>query len=77
LQANAQRVEALDRSPSTLPWPLEGATIDAYRPTTWALKWIGSATRGNDGATLEPYPFRRDPWKSAFWRDEFRRRYAE
>jgi hypothetical protein len=63
LQANAQRLEALDRlSLYFCMGPLEGATIDAvpadYKGTEvdWDLQ-----PEGTNAATLEPYPFRRDP----------------
>jgi len=63
MQANAQRLEALDRlSLYFCLGPLEPATIDAvptdYQGTEadWNLQ-----PEENNGATLEPYPFRRDP----------------
>jgi len=80
LQANAQRLEALDRlSLYFCLGPLEGATIDAvpadYMGTEvdWDLQ-----PEGNDGATLEPYPFRRDPLEiSILARRIPKRRYAD
>ncbi len=63
LQANLLRLEALDRlSLYFCMGPLEGATIDAVpgdyhgREVDWILQ-----PEGNNGVTLEPYPFRRDP----------------
>jgi hypothetical protein len=63
LQANAQRLEALDRlSLYFCLGPMEAATIDAVpsdyngREVDWDLQ-----PEGNNAATLEPYPFRRDP----------------
>ena len=80
LQANAQRLEALDRlSLYFCLGPLEGATIDAvpadYQGTEvdWDLQ-----PEGNNGATMEPYPFRRDPLEiSILARRIPRRRYAD
>jgi len=80
LQANVQRLEALDRlSLYFCLGPLEGATIDAvpadYMGTEvdWDLQ-----PEGNDGATLEPYPFRRDPLEiSILARRIPKRRYAD
>jgi hypothetical protein len=80
LQANAQRLEALDRlSLYFCLGPLEGATIDAvpadYRGTEvdWDLQ-----PEGNNGAALEPYPFRRDPLEiSILARRIPKRRYAD
>ena len=80
LQANVQRLEALDRlSLYFCLGPLEGATIDAvpadYLGTEvdWDLQ-----PEGNDGATLEPYPFRRDPLEiSILARRIPKRRYAD
>ncbi len=63
LQANAQRLEALDRlSLYFCLGPMEPATIDAvpadYKgaEVDWDLQ-----PEESYGATLEPYPFRRDP----------------
>jgi hypothetical protein len=80
LQANVQRLEALDRLSLYFclgPW--EGATIDAvpadYKGSEvdWDLQ-----PAGNDGATLEPYPFRRDPLEiSILARRIPKRRYAD
>jgi len=80
LQANMQRLEALDRlSLYFCLGPLEGATIDAvpadYLGTEvdWDLQ-----PEGNDVATLEPYPFRRDPLEiSILARRIPKRRYAD
>ncbi|PYU69918.1 MAG: hypothetical protein DMG49_12245 [Acidobacteria bacterium] len=80
LQANAQRLEALDRlSLYFCLGPLEGATIDAvpadYKgaEVDWDLQ-----PEGNNGATLEPYPFRRDPLEiSILARRIPKRRYAD
>src|SRR5213082_1878375 len=63
VQANAQRLEALDRlSLYFCLGPLGPATIDAVpanyqgKEVDWDLQ-----PEENNGATLEPYPFRRDP----------------
>jgi hypothetical protein len=80
LQANSQRLEALDRlSLYFCMGPLEGATIDAvpadYQGTEvdWDLQPDGS-----NAATLEPYPFRRDPLEiSILARRIPKRRYAD
>jgi hypothetical protein len=63
LQANAQRLEALDRlSLYFCLSPLDAATIDAVpvdykgNEVDWDLQ-----PEGNNAVTLEPYPFRRDP----------------
>jgi len=80
LQANAQRLEALDRlSLYFCLGPMEAATIDAvpadYRGTEvdWDLQ-----PDGINGATLEPYPFRRDPLEiSILARRIPKRRYAD
>src|SRR5712671_1888907 len=80
LQANAQRLEAMDRlSLYFFLGPMEGATIDAvpadYRGTEvdWDLQ-----PDGNNGARLEPYPFRRDPLEiSILARRIPKRRYAD
>jgi len=80
LQANVQRLEALDRlSLYFCLGPLEGATIDAvpadYMGTEvdWDLQ-----PEGNDVTTLEPYPFRRDPLEiSILARRIPKRRYAD
>ena len=80
LQANAQRLEALDRlSLYFCMGPLEGATIDAvpadYQGTEvdWDLQ-----PGGINAATLEPYPFRRDPLEiSILARRIPKRRYAD
>jgi hypothetical protein len=79
LQANAQRLEALDRlSLYFCLGPMEPATIDAvpadYKDTEvdWELQ-----PEENSGATLEPYPFRRDPLEiSILARRIPKRRYA-
>jgi hypothetical protein len=80
LQANAQRLEALDRlSLYFCLGPLEPATIDAvpadYKGTEvdWDLQ-----PEENNGARLEPYPFRRDPLEvSILTRRIPKRRYAD
>src|SRR5437016_10317484 len=80
LQANAQRLEALDRlSLYFCLGPLEGATIDAvpadYKgaEVDWDLQ-----PEESYGATLEPYPFRRDPLEiSILARRIPKRRYAD
>jgi len=80
LQANAQRLEALDRlSLYFCLGPREGATIDAVpadyrgREVDWDLQ-----PDGINGATLEPYPFRRDPLEiSILARRIPKRRYAD
>jgi hypothetical protein len=80
LQANVQRLEALDRlSLYFCLGPLEPATIDAvpadYNGTEidWDLQ-----PEENNGATLEPYPFRRDPLEiSILARRIPKRRYAD
>ena len=80
LQANAQRLEALDRlSLYFCLGPLEPATIDAVpadyqgKEVDWNLQ-----PEGNIGATLEPYPFRRDPLEiSILARRIPKRRYAD
>ncbi len=80
LQANALRLEALDRlSLYFCLGPLEGATIDGvpadYRGTEvdWNLQ-----PQGDQAATLEPYPFRRDPLEiSILARRISKRRYAD
>jgi hypothetical protein len=80
LQANAQRLEALDRlSLYFCLGPLEPATIDAVpadykgKELDWDLQ-----PEENNGATLEPYPFRRDPLEiSILARKIPKRRYAD
>jgi hypothetical protein len=80
LQANAQRLEAIDRlSLYICLAPLEPATIDAvpvdYRGSEvdWELQ-----PEGNNSVTLEPYPFRRDPLEiSILARRIPKRRYAD
>src|SRR6266478_1440513 len=80
LQANAQRLEALDRlSLYFCLGPLEPATIDAVpadyqgREVDWDLQ-----PEENNAATLEPYPFRRDPLEiSILARRIPKRRYAD
>ena len=80
LQANAQRLEAVDRlSLYICLEPREPATIDAvpvdYRGSEvdWNLE-----PEGNNAVTLEPYPFRRDPLEiSILARRIPRRRYAD
>ncbi len=80
LQANAQRLEALDRlSLYFCLGALEAATIDAVpadyegREVDWDLQ-----PEGDNAATLEPYPFRRDPLEvSILVRRIPKRRYAD
>jgi hypothetical protein len=80
LQANAQRLEALDRlSLYFCLGPLEAATIDAVpadykgNEVDWDLQ-----PEENSGATLEPYPFRRDPLEiSIMARRIPKRRYSD
>ena len=80
LQANSQRLEALDRlSLYFCMGALDPATIDAvpsdYRggEVDWNLQ-----PEGDDSATLEPYPFRRDPLEiSILARKIPKRRYAD
>src|SRR5216684_6190460 len=80
LQANAQRLEALDRlSLYFCLGALEAATIDAVpadykgREVDWDLQ-----PEGDNAATLEPYPFRRDPLQvSILVRRIPKRRYAD
>ena len=80
LQANLLRLEALDRlSLYFCMGPLEAATIDAvpadYRgmDVDWNLE-----PDGTNAATLEPYPFRRDPLEiSILARRIPRRRYSD
>lgn len=80
LQANAQRLEALDRlSLYFCLGPLEPATIDAVptdyngSETDWDLQ-----PEDHNGATLDPYPFRRDPLEiSILVRRIPKRRYAD
>jgi hypothetical protein len=80
LQANALRLEALDRlSLYFCLGPVEPSTIDAvpsdYKggEVDWNLQ-----PEGNNAATLEPYPFRRDPLEiSILSRRIPRRRYAD
>jgi Protein of unknown function (DUF3891) len=80
LQINAQRLEALDRlSLYFCLGPLEGATIDAV-PADYQSKEVDwdLQPEGNNGATLEPYPFRRDPLEiSILARRIPKRRYAD
>lgn len=80
LQANSQRLEAFDRlSLYFCMGALDPATIDAvpsdYRggEVDWNLQ-----PEGDDSATLEPYPFRRDPLEiSILSRRIPKRRYAD
>src|SRR5438876_10336063 len=80
IQANAQRLEALDRlSLYFCLGPLQPATIDAVPAdyqggeVDWELQ-----PEENNGATLEPYPFRRDPLEiSILARRIPKRRYAD
>ena len=80
LQANAKRLEALDRlSLYFCMGPLEAATIDAvpgdYKgaEVDWELQ-----PEGANAVALEPYPFRRDPLEiSILARRVPKRRYAD
>jgi hypothetical protein len=80
LQVNLRRLEALDRlSLYFCMGPLEPATIDAvpadYKgaEVDWEVQ-----PEGKGAATLEPYPFRRDPLEiSILARTIPRRRYAD
>ena len=80
LQSNSQRLEALDRlSLYFCLGPVEPATIDAVpadykgREVDWYLE-----PEGIDAATLEPYPFRRDPLEiSILARRIPKRRYSD
>jgi hypothetical protein len=80
LQANAQRLEALDRLSLYFSLgPTEPATIDAVpadyrgREVDWDLQ-----PEENNAATLEPYPFRRDPLEiSILVRRIPKRRYSD
>jgi hypothetical protein len=80
LQANALRLEALDRlSLYFCLGPMEPATIDAvpsnYKggEVDWDLE-----PEGINAATMEPYPFRRDPLEiSILVRRIPKRRYAD
>lgn len=80
LQANAQRLEALDRlSLYFCLGPLEGATIDAV-PADYRGKEIDWELQpeGSNAATMEPYPFRRDPLEiSILARRIPKKRYAD
>ncbi len=80
LQANALRLEALDRlSLYFCLGPMEAATIDAV-PSNYnggEVDW-DLQPEGNNAATLEPYPFRRDPLEiSILARRIPKRRYAD
>jgi len=80
LQANAQRLEALDRlSLYFCLGPMEAATIDAV-PSNYnggEVDW-DLQPEENNAATLEPYPFRRDPLEiSILARRIPKRRYAD
>jgi uncharacterized protein DUF3891 len=80
LQVNSLRLEGLDRlSLYFCMGPLEGATIDAvpadYKgaEVDWDLQ-----PEGSNAATLEPYPFRRDPLEiSILARRIPKRRYGD
>jgi len=80
LQANAQRSKCWTASRSTFVLgPMEPATIDAVpanyqgAEVDWDLQ-----PEDNNGATLEPYPFRRDPLEiSILARRIPKRRYAD
>jgi hypothetical protein len=80
LQANALRLEALDRlSLYFCLGPMEAATIDAV-PSNYSggeVDWDLQPEESN-AATLEPYPFRRDPLEiSILARRIPKRRYAD
>ena len=80
LQANALRLEALDRlSLYFCLGPMEAATIDAV-PSNYSggeVDW-DLQPEENNAATLEPYPFRRDPLEiSILARRIPKRRYAD
>ncbi len=80
LQANALRLEALDRlSLYFCLGPMEAATIDAV-PSNYnggEVDW-DLQPEENNAATLEPYPFRRDPLEiSILARRIPKRRYAD
>jgi len=80
LQANALRLEALDRlSLYFCLGPMEAATIDAV-PSNYSggeVDW-DLQPEENHAATLEPYPFRRDPLEiSILARRIPKRRYAD
>jgi len=80
LQANALRLEALDRlSLYFCLGPMEAATIDAV-PSNYnggEVDW-DLQPEENNSATLEPYPFRRDPLEiSILARRIPKRRYAD
>jgi len=80
LQANAQRLDAMDRlSLYFCLGPMETATIDAV-PADYKgaeVDWDLQPEESN-GATLEPYPFRRDPLEiSILARRIPKRRYAD
>jgi Protein of unknown function (DUF3891) len=79
LQANAQRLEALDRlSLYFCLGPLEPATIDAVPANYQGREVDWNLQPEDNGATLEPYPFRRDPLEiSILARRIPKRRYAD
>jgi hypothetical protein len=81
LQANTQRLEALDRlSLYFCLGPVEPATIDAV-PADYDGKevdWDLQPDENKGGAALEPYPFRRDPLEiSILARRIPKRRYSD
>jgi len=80
LHANSQRLEALDRlSLYFCLGPLEPATIDAV-PTDYKGSEVDWELQpeGSHAATLEPYPFRRNPLEIAILARRIpKRRYAD
>jgi hypothetical protein len=80
LQANLQRLEALDRlSLYFCLAPLDGSTIDAVpvNGNGSELDW-NLQPAGNNFVTLKPYPFAKDPLEvSILARRVPRRRYAD
>jgi Protein of unknown function (DUF3891) len=79
VQANAQRLEALDRlSLYFCLGPVEPATIDAVPADYKGTEVDWDLQPEENGATLEPYPFRRDPLEiSILARRIPKRRYAD
>jgi len=79
VQANAQRLEALDRlSLYFCLGPVEPATIDAVPADYKGIEVDWDLQPEENGATLEPYPFRRDPLEiSILARRIPKRRYAD
>jgi hypothetical protein len=79
LQANAQRLEAFDRlSLYFCLGPMDPATIDAVPADYRGMEVDWNLQPEGNGATLEPYPFRRDPLEiSILARRIPKRRYAD